>query len=121
MGGWFGYEGSEDALALVCQDRGSLVAGAMSYYLLFYDVVDDFVERRTAFRQVHLALATEARRRGELVLAGSFGEPVDGAVLLFRCSDSSVAERFAEDDPYVREGLVTAWRVRKWHEVLSGE
>jgi hypothetical protein len=89
------------------------------YYLLFYDVVEDFVERRTPFREAHLALARGAHERDELVMGGSFGEPVDGAVLVFRCSDLSTVERFAEDDPYVRERLVTAWRIRRWHEVLT--
>jgi uncharacterized protein len=89
------------------------------YYLLSYDVVDDFVERRSPYREVHLKLAREAQEREELILAGSFGEPVDGALLVFRCPDPSTVERFALDDPYVREGLVTSWRIRKWHEVLT--
>lgn len=89
------------------------------YYLLFYDVVENFVDRRTPYREDHLKLAREAHGRDELVMAGSFGEPVDGAVLVFRCSDPSTVERFAQDDPYVREGLATGWRVRKWHEVLT--
>ena len=29
-------------------------------------------------------------------MAGALAEPADGAVLVFRCDDSSVAERFAE-------------------------
>lgn len=92
----------------------------MAYYLLFYDVVDNFVERRAPFRQAHLTLAQQAHERGELVMAGAFGEPVDGAVLLFNSEDASTAEDFAKSDPYVGEGLVPAWRVRKWHEVLTG-
>jgi uncharacterized protein YciI len=93
----------------------------MAYYLLFYEVVDNFVERRAPFRESHLRLAQQAHERGELVMAGAFGEPVDGAVLLFRSDAGSTAEDFAKNDPYVREGLVPAWRVRQWHEVLTGE
>jgi len=92
----------------------------MAYYLLFYDVVDNFVERRAPFRQTHLMLAQRAHERGELVMAGAFGEPVAGAVLLFRSDDGSTAEDFAKSDPYVGAGLVPAWRVGKWHEVLTG-
>ncbi len=91
------------------------------YYLLFYDVAANFVDRRTPFREAHLKLAREAYERGELLMAGSFGEPVDGAALLFRSPDPSTVERFVQGDPYVKEGLVTDWRVRKWHEVLTGE
>ncbi len=89
------------------------------YYLLFYEVVRDYLDRRPPFRESHLRLAREAQERGELLMAGSFGEPIEGAVLLFRSADASIAEQFARADPYVREGLVTGWRVHKWHEVLT--
>jgi uncharacterized protein YciI len=89
------------------------------YQLLIYDVVEDYVQRRVPFRDAHLALARAAHERGELLLAGSFGDPVDGALLLFRAPDTSIPEAFARDDPYVRSGIVTGWRVRKWNEVLA--
>jgi uncharacterized protein YciI len=93
----------------------------MGYYLLLYEVVDNFLERRAPFRPAHLKLVQQAHERGELVMAGSFRDPVDGALLLFRAEDPSTAERFANTDPYVSEGLVAAWRVRRWHEVLTGD
>ncbi len=89
------------------------------HYLLFYDVGDDYVERRSAFRAEHLSHARAAQERGEIVLAGALANPVDGAVLLFRGDSSRVAERFAESDPYVKNGLVTAWRVREWTTVVG--
>lgn len=90
------------------------------YYLLLYDVVDDYVQRRGAFRDAHLALAREAHERGELVLAGAVADPPDGAVLVFRVDDPSAVRCFAEQDPYVQSGLVTKWRVRPWTVVIGG-
>ena len=87
------------------------------HYLLMYDVVPDYVERRAAFRDEHLSLAWDAHARGELVLGGALDEPVDGAVLLFRGDSPAAAEAFAARDPYVRNGLVTRWRVRTWKTV----
>jgi uncharacterized protein len=87
--------------------------------ILFYDVVDDYVERRAPFRQLHLDLAKQAHQRGELVLAGALAEPADGAVLVFRGDSTAVAEAFAKADPYVQNGLVTSWRVRKWTTVIG--
>jgi hypothetical protein len=49
----------------------------MKYFVLFYDVVDDFVSRRATHREEHLRLAQEALHRGELLLAGAFTEPAD--------------------------------------------
>jgi uncharacterized protein YciI len=89
------------------------------HYLLFYEVVPDYVERRAAFREEHLRLANAAHDRGELVLGGALSDPVDGAVLLFRGTSPAAAEAFARADPYVRNGLVTAWRVRAWTTVVG--
>ena len=89
------------------------------HYLLFYDVASDYVARRAALRAQHLEHARKAHERGELVLAGALADPVDGAVLLFRGQSPEVAEAFARADPYVKGGLVTAWRVRKWTTVIG--
>lgn len=86
-------------------------------FVLLYDVVDDYLERRAPLRPEHLALATAAHSEGELVAAGAFSEPVDGAALVFTSREA--AERFASSDPYVAAGLVTRWRVRKWNVVVG--
>jgi uncharacterized protein len=89
--------------------------------ILFYDLVDDYVERRAQFRQIHLELARQSHQRGELVLAGALAEPADGAVLVFRGDSMDIAKAFAKSDPYVTNGLVKTWRVRKWTTVVGGE
>jgi uncharacterized protein len=91
----------------------------MGYYLLEYVLIDDYLARRTAFREEHLTLAREAHRRGNLILAGALAEPPDRAVLIWRTSDRSLIERFADDDPYVRHGLVTSWTIRPWNVVIG--
>ncbi len=89
------------------------------HYLLFYEVVDDYVARRAQFRDAHLQMARQAYQRGELVLAGALADPVDGAVLIFRGPSAQAAEAFARADPYVTSGLVTRWRVRQWTTVVG--
>ena len=89
--------------------------------ILFYHVIDDYVERRAQFREQHLALARQAHERGELVLAGALAEPADGAIIVFRGESTEPAVAFAKADPYVTNGLVTSWRVRKWATVVGGE
>jgi uncharacterized protein YciI len=89
------------------------------HYLLFYDVVHDYLERRAAFRKQHLDYCWEACGRGELVLGGALADPVDGAVLLFQGDSPEVAERFAHSDPFVMNGLITRWRVRPWTTVVG--
>jgi uncharacterized protein YciI len=89
------------------------------HFLLFYDVTPDYLERRAQFREEHLALAWAAQARGELILAGALADPVDGAVFLFQGDSPAFAEAFAKADPYVRNGLVTRWRVRPWTTVVG--
>jgi len=89
------------------------------HYLLFYDFVPDVLTLRPRYRAQHLKVAWGAQERGELLLAGALTEPNDGAVLLFQGDSPEVAERFAASDPYVQQGLVTAWRVRRWATVVG--
>jgi len=90
------------------------------HYLLLYEYVENAVEKRAPFREEHLGLARAAQQRGELVLAGAFADPVDGAALVFKGDTPAVAESFVRDDPYVKGGLVTRWRVRPWTVVIGG-
>ena len=91
------------------------------YWLLFYDYVDGIAERRGPFRDAHLALARQAHDAGTLLAAGALADPLDGAVFVFRADDASVVEAFVGKDPYVKAGLVTGWRVRRWTVVVGGE
>ncbi|MGY1686643.1 YciI-like protein [Geodermatophilus sp. SYSU D00867] len=89
------------------------------YLLLEYSLADDYLERRAALREDHLALARAAHERGELLLAGALPDPFERALLVWT-ADREVVERFAESDPYVVHGLVTGWTVRPWNVVVGG-
>jgi len=93
----------------------------MPYYALFYELVDDMVNRRLPYRDEHLRLAREARERGELVLAGALAQPVDRALLVFEVDDKSKVESFVRKDPYVTHGLATKWEIRPWNVVVGNE
>jgi uncharacterized protein YciI len=91
----------------------------MKHFLLFYEAGPDYLERRPQFRAEHLARAWAAAERGDLVVAGAFADPIDGAVLMFQGKDASVAQDFARSDPYVTNGLVARWRVCEWNTVVG--
>jgi uncharacterized protein YciI len=90
----------------------------MQHFLMTYTLAPDYLARRPEFRGAHLALARAAVERGELLLGGAL-DPPEEAVLLFAGDDASAAEAFAASDPYVANGLVTAWRVRVWTTVVG--
>ena len=91
------------------------------HFALVYDVVPHFAERRAPFRDAHLRLVRDAHASGLLLFAGPLGDPPDGALLVFSADVPAAVEDFARADPYVTEGLVTAWRVRSWTIVIGAE
>jgi hypothetical protein len=97
----------------------AFLPGKLMHYVLFYQFSPDYLERRGQYRNEHLKLAWDAHARGELVLAGAFAEPADGAAAIFHADSIEIPKRFAEADPYVRAGLVTSWQVRPWTTVVG--
>jgi uncharacterized protein YciI len=91
----------------------------MTHLVLEYALVDDYVERRQALRQEHLALLHKAKERGDLLLAGALGDPPERALLVWSTTERAVVEAFAERDPYVVNGLVRSWTVRPWMVVVG--
>lgn len=91
----------------------------VSHHLLLYEVVEDYLERRPAYRAEHLAAAAREREAGRLILAGAFGDPPNGAALIFRGVDAEHVRAFAEADPYVRAGLIRSWRVEPYTVVVG--
>ena len=91
----------------------------MKHWLLFYELVDDYIDRRTPLRPAHLALAQKYVDAGTLLLAGAYVDPVDGAALAFRAEDRETVEQFVHSDPYVQHGLVTSWHIREWTVVIG--
>jgi uncharacterized protein YciI len=90
----------------------------MKHFLLIYHLAPDYLDRRPALRDAHLAYTRGPVARGELLLGGAT-EPADRAVLLFAGEDGGVAERFAQGDPYVVNGPVERWTVRPWTTVVG--
>lgn len=91
------------------------------YFILIYKTVDNYVERRAPFRETHLALAQKAYENGSLILGGALAEPADSAMLVFKGESPVIAEEFANNDPYVKNGLIKEWRVRPWNVVIGNE
>ena len=88
------------------------------HLVLEYALADDYLQRRAALREEHLALVRAAHERGELLMAGALPDPHDRALLVWT-APREVVERFAESDPYVVRGLVAGWTIRQWDVVVG--
>jgi uncharacterized protein len=93
----------------------------MKHFMLIYDLSADYLERRADYRAEHLGMAWAASEAGHLVLGGALQDPVDTAILLFKAESPKVVEDFVAADPYVKNGLVKAWRIREWTTVAGAD
>jgi len=91
-------------------------------FLLFYEKAPGYAERQKPFAEQHRAYFEERARKGDMVLGGSLEDPLDGsALILFEAVSAAVVESFAKNDPYVQNGIVNKWWVRKWDVVVGSK
>lgn len=91
----------------------------MSYYILKYKPIPTYLEDRVKYRKEHLKLAKDYADRGLLVLGGALADPADEAVLVFKTESQDEVAKFANQDPYVQNGLIEKWAIRKWMVVIG--
>ena len=71
---------------------------------------------------MHIEHANASVARDELQL-GARSRRTDPplGMLLFKAESAAVAEDFAKNDPYVKNGVVLSWRVREWMTVVGAD
>ena len=90
------------------------------YQLLTYRYTADILEKRGPFREAHLAAAHKQVDLGNMLLAGAFDGPVDGAAFVWTpAADRPTIDAFVKDDPYVKAGLVLSHDVRVWNVMVD--
>jgi uncharacterized protein len=86
-------------------------------WVLIYESADDVYETAPVHYPAHKGRVDDFRARGELLLVGLFGDPREGSMAVFRSRTG--AEEFVAGDPFVRNGVVTAWTLRQWKEIYG--
>jgi len=89
-----------------------------SLTILFYEYVEDILERRGPYRDAHLAHFRAHKEHGAVVMGGALGDPPHGAAIVLRGVDDDAIADLVAADPYVGAGLVTEWRTEAWNVVL---
>jgi uncharacterized protein YciI len=88
-------------------------------YVLLYTPADDVLEKAPMHFAAHRERIGKFHARGDLLMVGTFGDPVtQGSMAIF--TTRAAAEEFVARDPFVVEGVVRSWEIRDWDEVLSG-
>ncbi|SDM22733.1 hypothetical protein SAMN05660642_01930 [Geodermatophilus siccatus] len=87
-------------------------------YVMTYRAVEDFLPLAQLNYPAHSARVEEFARRGDLLMVGTFDEPMNGEAMgVFTTREA--AEEFVAGDPFVVNGVVASWAVRPWNEVLQ--
>lgn len=94
-------------------------SSTLPYALLEYSYTKDILEKRGPFREAHLAGAKKKLEAGKLVMGGAVGDPVSGAVFIFKNISLQEIEEFVQNDPYVANGLVTNWSTKPYTVVVG--
>eukprot|EP01084_Bolivina_argentea_P104634 187352_1 len=69
------------------------------YFCLFYDYVDNILEKRKPVRTAHLELIQQYVNTGRCKLGGAFADNnIDGALIVFKCQDISEVQEFVQND-----------------------
>lgn len=90
------------------------------HYILFYKAVENYIEKRAAFREEHLKLIEDTYANGDLIMAGALGNPANGGAFIFQSKTPEPAKEFAKNNPYVKNSLITEWNVQPWTVVIGG-
>mmetsp|Transcript_32892 Transcript_32892/g.48991 ORF Transcript_32892/g.48991 Transcript_32892/m.48991 type:complete len:134 (-) Transcript_32892:303-704(-) len=92
-------------------------------YLLRYEYIPDVLEKRGPYREGHLGLAKQFIAEGTCLSGGPTGEVGEevptGALFVF--TEEEAAKKYAEGDPYVKNGIVTGYSIEEWNVVLQKE
>jgi hypothetical protein len=96
---------------------------AATNYLLKYEYIPDVLEKRGPYREAHIGLAKKMIEENKCLSGGPTGEPnmevPTGALFVF--TDLESAKHYAENDPYVENGIVTNYSIQEWNVVVQKE
>lgn len=87
-------------------------------YVVFYESADDVLAKAPAHFAPHSARLQDFHGRGSLLMVGTFANPQEeGSMSIFTTREA--AQEFVDGDPFVLNGVVRAWQIREWDEVLA--
>jgi uncharacterized protein YciI len=93
------------------------------FYVVFmttkYGSMAEVRERAPELMAAHLARSRELHAEGVLVLAGAFlDRPEEPVRTMGVFTSRAAAEDYAQQDPFVRAGMVDGWEIREWANML---
>jgi uncharacterized protein YciI len=87
-------------------------------YVTTYESADNVKEKAPLHVAAHREWWKGFAESGDLLGLGPFADSqADGSMAIFRSRES--AEAFVAGDPFVLNGVVKAWRILEWNDVVA--
>jgi uncharacterized protein YciI len=95
------------------------------YYVVLFELQFQSLEEAFALCpdeiQAHVARTKQLHEQGSVLMAGAFvPQPGEGLQTMAVCPSREEAEELARGDPFVKNGLVSRWSIREWHDMFGG-
>ena len=90
----------------------------MNCFVLFYQNVANYKEKRKEFRNEHLSLAKKYYEQGYLLAGGGLEDSEKAALLIF--TDKIHAENFIKEDPYIYHKVIKIFSIHPWNLAIGG-
>ena len=85
--------------------------------VVFYERSSDVtVEKVMEIYPRHKHLVDIFSTEGKVLAIGAFASPTDGSMGVFK--ERISAEEFVNQDPFVKEGIVSKVTIKEWNEIL---
>jgi len=97
------------------------------FYLIYSEDVNNSLEKRLSAREQHLARLTVLQNEGRLLVAGpcpaiDSNDPGDagftGSLIIAEFKSLTLAQAWADDDPYIAAGVYEKVTVKPYKKVL---
>lgn len=99
------------------------IGGVSEFYVVFmttrFSSFADVQREAPEHLAEHVRTSKQLHEEGRLLMAGAFLDRPDEPVRTMGVLGSYVdAHRYAENDPFVRAGLVEEWHIRQWANIF---
>jgi uncharacterized protein len=80
--------------------------------VVLYQSAPDVMTKAPIHFPAHKARLDEFHRRGDLLAVGTWADPREGSMAVFRTRDAA--------EEFVKNGVVSAYQIKDWDESLLG-
>ena len=85
----------------------------MPKYIMWGSYCENAIEKRSPYRQAHLAGLATQKERGKLI---TIGPTKDNTKVfgIYEAEDKAIVSQLIEADPYWQNGIWTEYEVKEW-------